>query len=134
MNPIRRELLKYVNQQWTDADELAGLCDCSKRNIYKVLNGEAELKADQMRILCQHFSNQGRLTLSYLFLDPQWAINRRGEAQVNGSILDEVADIVGCVTELRKNFDRGDKEKASAAIDSCRNVLDRADAEVKTRS
>lgn len=110
-------------------EEIAQLLECSLRKVYKILEGEGDFSAEEIRSISAYLSEMGRNELSLQFLSPKYGITYKGSTTTNNDVDDEIADIVMHLGRAKTKFAKRDKDKFAAVIEDLTKALRSLEAE-----
>lgn len=99
-SPTTRALNQLISKRLTTAEELAQILETSRSRVYKVLEGENNLWAEEIRTLSEFFSNMGHNELASLFKGNSWRFTPNGKMEINKCLLDENGDITKIMGKL----------------------------------
>lgn len=111
------------------AKELGALVDVSANMIYKAKNDEAELSMNKIARISRYLADQGELRLARCFLSYDHEIVPRQEANANGIVDDEVADMVEALGQARQCHKAGDRTGLTNQIVAAERALQNLRAE-----
>jgi hypothetical protein len=133
MNASIRILKSYIDKDLTTVSELAFLLDCSERRIYQVLDfsDSKSLYDYEIMKLAVHFSDMGRNELASLFKSHKYAFTPCGSYRINGSLLDESADITKIQAQLLNLFEENKREQGLNVCDQLIAMAMQTKAEFK---
>lgn len=125
MNPTTRILKQYINKEYITVEEIAFMCDCSKKRVYNILDAT---KPDnfydwEIQKLSEWFSDQGRNELASQFKSQKYGFIPTGDMNVNGSLLDENAELVKIEGELLALYE---SRKRDEGLDLCDKLISMA--------
>lgn len=130
-SPTTRILNQYISRGITTVEEIAQILSTSKSRIYKVLEGENQLWAEDIRVLSEYFSNMGHNELAGLFKGQKWGFIPTGECSIDGCLLSENAEMSKLKGRLLELFEKRNKEQGLRACDDLIAIATQVKSEFK---
>ena len=125
---VLNQLLSEQHARFTAA-ELGEVAGISTNMIYKVKNDDADLNHVRAQRLATYCAENGDLRLARCFVTPAYEIVPRAKAHADGSVHDEVADLVVSTGRATERHRAGDRDGLSEEIGRLEAVIARLKAE-----
>lgn len=119
----------YKEERFTPV-ELAEEAGCSDRHIYKVCNGESTLSHEKAEKVSRYLGKHGDMRAAYAFVPPGARIVRPVFGEPNGSLTDDVMDIIKAATGIHDAAANLNTAAIRRFIDSIRSELADLEAEL----
>jgi hypothetical protein len=126
-----RALSKVLFDGRFKAQEMADVAECSDRNIRKVKNQKAALGHDRAERLSRWLCDQDETRPAETFLCAGYAARRRPNGNADGSVNDDVAEILRALGHLKDHEDELHQERGREAIRAIRKELADLEREIE---
>ena len=128
-----RALKRVLDEDIFTVAEIAEVAECSQRHIYKVVDETetTELSAPKLERVARYLSKHGEYRVSYALLAPDLRIVRALQGTVNGTVTDDVMDVIKAATAIDDAIEQDvDVAEARRCVNDIRHELTDLEAEL----
>lgn len=109
-------LNRILHEGQFTAIELAAEAGCSDRLIGYAASGERQLSVDKAERIARYLCRHGDTRLAQVFLCPRYAVVERAEGTANGSVQDELIEILEALADASRAHVARDGDQLDGAI------------------
>ena len=124
-------ILRHIAKQHLEVKEISSMLERSPNHVYRCHdpNDNTDYKAGELVIISRHLSEMGYNDLAECMISAQFHIQAVGDGKCNGSVDDEIAEIVAHLGKIKLDHSVRNKEAVQQSIKQLEALVPRLHAE-----